>query len=469
MSRKKVLLISPLTPEHTGIQNFGIPSLSIHRIAGYLRYWGHDVDVYDCNISPPFDEIYKEKNFDVIGISLLSETLAPSLKFITKMRKLYPLAKIIAGGIEASLNYQFILDHSPVDAVCLAEGEDVMLQICDEARPLEFIKGLIIKNSADPISNEKLWDYWSQVSFSKLGYREYWKYTKKVRGGKEDHLSEPLVRLVTSSHCIRNCSFCSTRLWHQQACGKKVPVAYLSAEQIDILLTKIKNQLPETKQIYWVNDDFIVSRKYIYELIPILKKHPFKYRIQTSTWMITEDIIKQFADAGTFHITFGVENASEYVRDSLNKHQDEQKIEDIISWCTACDIIPYYLIILFTPKTRMEDLQINYTKLNQWIAKGATISIEPFEYVYRGSIDYENKDYDMEYRLIDGIRQPFIFLPEDSEVRAIMQKFRNQWPEFQKRKAEEEGIEHFYKGTLGLWYIQLLGILLNARRYKTNA
>ncbi|HEC66231.1 MAG TPA: radical SAM protein [bacterium] len=460
MSKKRVLLVGPLSEEHAGIENFGIPPLGVHRIAAYLRDWGHDVDIYDCNISLPFDEIYKEKNFDVIGISLLNEPLGQSLQFIRKLRELYPKAKIIAGGIEASLNYQFILDHSPVDAVCLAEGEEVMHLICNGEFPLGVIEGLVVKNYANPITNDKLWDYWNKVDFSKLGYREYWKYTKKIRGGKENHLSEPLVRLVTSSHCLRNCTYCSTRLWHLQACGSKVPVAYLSAEQIDILLTRIKKQLPETKQIYFVDDNFIVTRRRIYNLVPILKKHSFHYRVQTSTNMLTEDIVKNLAEVGTFHITCGVENASAYVRDSLNKHQDEQKIEDIIRWCVSSKIIPYYLIILFTPKTRIEDLWTNYTKLNQWITKGAMVSIEPLERIYRGAIDYENRTYDMEYRLVDGIRQPFIFLPESSEVRAIMRRFKKEWPEYQKKKAEEKGVEHFYKGQTGKWMIELLGDIL---------
>lgn len=467
MSRKKVLLISPITEEYSGIQNFGAPSIGIHRIAAYLRDWGHEVEIYDSNISPPFSS-YLKLTFDVIGISILADTLISSLKFIKKLRGYWPEAKIIAGGIEASLNYQTILDYSPVDAVCLGEGEDVMLSICDDRSPFHSIPGLVIKNRARPINNDSLWGYWSRYDFSKAEYRRYWKVNRQFETAyaEDSPLREPLVRLVTSSHCRRRCTYCSVRLWHEQACDSDVPVAYLSPPQIDTLLTKIRKQLPETKIIYFTEDDLIVTRKRIHGLLPILKKHPFRYQIQTSTWMLTEEIVKSLAEAGCFHITCGVESASAYVRDSLNKHQDNKKIEAIIDWCRKYKINCYYLIIMFSAKTRMEDLWINYRTLSRWMEKGVIISIEPREWIYKGSLDSEsNADFQYESYGVNGhrLRQPTVLLPDDSEVRGLMQTFMARWPHFKEEMAKAEGQKHFFKGTTGKWMVALLRELLEER------
>lgn len=468
--KKKVLLISPITEEHTGIENFGDPAIGVHRIASYLRVRGHYVRIYDCNIDPPFEETYQDKSFDVIGISILAETLIVSLKFIRKLREGWPEAKIIAGGIEASLNYQAILDNSPCDAVCLAEGEDVMLQICDGRVPFHSIPGLVIKNKAIPITNDSLWGYCSRYDFSKTRQEEYWGFTKKIT--KEDW--QPVVRLVTSSHCLRKCSFCSVRLWHEQACGEITPVAYLSPEQVETLLQRIKEQLPETEKIYFCEDNLLVTRKRAYDLIPILKKFSFQYLIQTATWMLTEDIVKKLAEAGIVHITCGVENASSYVRDSLNKHQDDKRIEDIIDWCNEAGIRCYYLIILFTKKTRIEDLWINYITLTRWMEKGIMISVEPFEHLYRGSLDYDS-DSDSEYEIAQlnghSLKRPTILLPDDPEVRNLLYNFRERWPYFKEGITEAEGQKHFFKGATGKWMIELLGKILNQRHknIKMNA
>ncbi len=462
--KPNVLLISPITKVHSGVHSFGIPALGIHRIASYLRYYGYTVDVYDCNLTrKPFVEIYKDRHFGIIGISILNITLIDSLTFIKKLRILYPEVMIIAGGIEATLNYQTIIDNSPVDAVCLGEGEEPMLEIC-RGNPLGLIDGLVVKNYAKPITNESLWQYWDKIDFRNMGYQEYWEFNRKLYDKDEGNwLTWPLVRLVSSSHCRRSCSFCSVRLWHEQSCGQNAPVAYLSPSQIAMLLTQVREQLPETKIIYFVDDDLLVTRKRAYELVPILAEFPFNYLIQTHTSKLTEDIVKKFSEVGVMQITCGVENCSEHVRKSLNKPQDEQKIEDIILWCDKYGIRCYYLIILFTGQTRMEDLWINHRTLTRWITQGAIVSIEPFEMLYRGSLDYDS-DYDREFSVdqVNGrnLRQPTIILPKDPQVRRLMMEFRERWPEFKEWKAEEEGERHFYKGATGKWMVALLGELL---------
>jgi len=378
------------------------------------------------------------------------------------MRGLFPDAKIIAGGIEASLNYQTILDNSPVDAVALAEGEDAMLEVC-KGTPLGLIKGLVVKNYAEPITNERLWKYWDRFDFTKTGQEEYWKFTRSVHEGDWP----PVVRLVTSSHCNRRCTFCSTRLWHQQACGEKVPVAYLSPTQVGTLLKRIKQQLPKTKRIYFCEDQLLVTKQRAFDLIPVFKKFDFEYLIQTGTWMLTEEIVRELALARVVHITCGVENASAYVRKSMNKPQNEKRIEDIIGWCHKYGVRCYYLIILFPAKTRLEDLRINYETLTRWMEQGVTISVEPYEMLYRGSLDYDSP-YDFEYKTfsLDGfnLREPTIVLPEDLEARKVMFEFRKRWPEYREQKAKEESQNHFFKGATGKWMVSLLGELLNDRK-----
>jgi len=461
MKKKNVLLIPPLTEQHTGIRNFGIPSLGVHRIACYLRSYGYNVDIYDCNLDGSFDEWSKDKNFDIIGISILADTLFPSLIIIRILKVKYPFSLIVAGGIETTLNYQEIIEKSPVDAVVLGEGEEPMLKIC-EGIPLENIQGLVVKKPASPITNEKLWEYWDKVDFRQMPYRKYWEYNRGLHE-EESGETEPLVRLVTSSHCIKNCSFCSVKSWHQAACNKNVSPAFLSANQIGILLERIKEQLPETKRIYFVEDDVLVTRKRGYELLPIFKKYPFKYLLQTSTPKITEDLVYKFAEANVVHITFGVESASEYLRNQFRKPQSSEKIEKIIKWCKNANIHCYYLVILFPPATRIADLIISYETLSRWIKEGVTISIEPVVMPYRGAPIWENENHDTVYEIKNGFKQPLYLLPDDPETNMFTRIFLERWPKFKEKKMREDNQKHIFKGAIGSWYVELLGKMLKQR------
>ena len=58
------------------------------------------------------DDILSVKDWDIIGFSILEETLISDIKNMQIAEKTNPNALMIAGGIEAQFNYQTILDKS---------------------------------------------------------------------------------------------------------------------------------------------------------------------------------------------------------------------------------------------------------------------------------------------------------------------------------------------------------------------
>lgn len=463
----KILLIAPLSAEYSGVRNYGVPSIGVHRLASFLGAHGQQVSVYDSNIDKESD--YLPRKYNIIGISILNDTLALSLEMFIKLRQLHPDSLLVAGGAEAILNYQEIFDNTDVDVVVLGEGELPMLALCDGVNP-EKIAGIIYRNRAKEVTNDLLWDYYKDIDFIKMGWREYWRRNELV-GDSAANAKEQFVRLVTASHCNRGCSFCSVTRMHEFACGRRVPPAYLSGAQIEVLLNRIIEQLPETTGVYFVEDSILPTMKRLDDFCNTLKKFKgrLKFLVQTETDKTTREVVEKLADAGVIHISFGVENCSPRIRKLMHKPQNEERIENIISWCNEFGIRCYYLIILFSPESTLEDLDINYQTLTRWQNEGkVTVSVEPFMMPYRGAEIY-NGDYDFGYKttaLSNGkiLKHPYIIYPKDPQVRLLMEEFKVKTPLYLERAKQETGHQHISKDYTGKVYVKLLGDVLS--KYK---
>ncbi len=465
---KKVLLITPLSEQYSGIRNFGVPSIGVHRLASYINAHGHCAEVYDSNIHGDINPFLNKENWDIIGISILNDTLILSLEMILRLEKQCPNSLILVGNAEPIVNYSDIFDNTNCNIVVLGEGELPLIDICND-KPLHEIPGLIIRKRGLPINNDLLWEYYKDMNFKAMGWDKYDELNKKFFEN-DPEIKPSVVRLVTSSHCNTGCSFCSLTGLHEFSCGQKVAPAFLSGEQIDILLTRIKEQLPICKNVYFVEDSVIVNRQRVPDFCSALKKHPeFKYLVQTETRKITKDILRQFAEVGVIHVTYGIESGSPKIRGFMGKIQSSEKIQQIIDWHKEYNIRCYYLIILFDPNSTIEDLIVNCHEIGSWINKGATVSIEPCMYAYRQSKVY-SQDFEFGYKfhtLSNGktLKHASVIYPKDPLVREIMEDFRKRIPTYFEKFEKESGHAHKSKDHTGFIHYCILKDILIERGY----
>ena len=456
----KVLLIAPTGEEDGGVEAFGGPHHGLHRIAGYLRQFGHDVVVWDQWYSVlALEEILSTKAWNLIGFSPISHTLPQDIMAMQVAHRICPQARLVAGGMEAALNFQEIFDHTDIDAVILAEGEEPMRALADMADPgglcdfrvawhdkrREFhsIPGIIWRERARPVTANDLWEYYECMDFSSMNYPLYWDRIRELTG---DSQYEPDIRLVTETHCNRNCIFCSQTNFHRRAIGRTVAPVMLSAEQIYRIVCRAKVALPQLKRVYFDGDDFFLDRERALSFFrDYAQQEPlagFKYLAEASIPTINEELVFAGAMSGLKLLNTGLENCSQRVLKTLGKPQDIEKTVEIISWCRSYGVEPYLLILLFPPESTLEDLRLNADKLTEFMESGATLSIIPNLRPYRGTRLYE-MDCDFEWRTVPlagggALKQAHIAWCRDPAARAVQEGFWAVWPErFRRIKAEE--------------------------------
>ena len=272
---------------------------------------------------------------------------------------------------------------------------------------------------------------------------------------------------------------CSTARIPDFATGKFERSVFLPIEAVKNIALRIKREVPGVLGIYDDSDETFLGTKRGLEYAAALQEikaemdagtpHGFEWLVQTRSNEMTRELVVELAKAGVKHLTFGVENASEYVRNSIRKKQDNQQLLDLIGWCVESKVVCYYLLILFPPETRIEDLRVNVDTIREWVRLGATVSAEPYLMPYRGTPILEDPRYQYEHVTYDvpfsgtvkkRLKWPTLILPRDPDVRALMLYFRDTLDAAIKDAKEKAGHKHVYKGFTGIVCVEHLAYCL---------
>jgi len=238
-NRFKVLLIYP----NCMLMNL-IPS-SIASLSAYLKSYNIDVELFDTTFYRTEDESFDQKKMqllqvkpftmdvkikteeqmyknlysmvnvykpDLIGISLVEDTIPLGLKLLDKI-KAYD-CPVIAGGVGATFNSLELIWDENIDAVCIGEGEEVLLEVCRKVKRDgslykdwigRNIKGLTYKRD-DVILNGVVRE---PIDINKLPYLDF-----DIFG--EDRLKRPMhgtirkmIHVEVDRGCPYKCSYCA--------------------------------------------------------------------------------------------------------------------------------------------------------------------------------------------------------------------------------------------------------------------
>lgn len=463
--KKNVLLIAPTGAEDPGIEAYAAPHHGLHRIAGYLRNQGHQVDVWDKWYTDlPLEKILQFRGWDLIGFSTINHTLSQDIETMRTVRRICPETILVAGGMESAMNFQELFDHTDIDGVVLGEGEYVLAELLED--PGRIPAGMLWRRRARPYTSEDLWACYQNIDFSAMDYPRYWDRIRRLTGNQG---YEEDIRLVTETHCNRNCIFCSQTNFARRATGKVQLPAMLTAEQIFTLLCRAKVQLPDLKRVYFDGDDFCLDRGRAIEYFSVYAQRDplagFKYLLEASLPHLDEELIHIMAGGGLSLLNMGLENCSPKILRSLGKAQSVKHCFDIVEWCRRDGVEPYVLILLFPPESTPEDLRLNVKVLTNLMEEGATLSIIPQMRPYRGTPLHE-MDYDFGWEVVGlagggNLKRPWLVWCKDPDARAIQEKFLRLWT---KRLAEikAQGRDAFRRRTAPEMVQLLKDLLLNA-------
>jgi hopanoid C-3 methylase len=307
----RVLLVRPKPDKETiGLQNVMIcEPLELEYIGAYIEPLGHKVVIIDMILEKKsLSYFIKKYNPDVVGITSYIAHINVVKKYAKEIKQANALCKVVIGGVHAEVVPEDFKDEN-IDYIVYANGLKTFADILKalEAKEKHFdIEGVWSENKPKCLK-ETTFNYPHPNRSLAERYRKKYYYM----------FHNPCVLIKTSYGCPYQCKFCFCR---QITEGK-----YFTRDLHDII-EEIKS-IPE-REIYIVDDDFLVDRNRILEFCRLLKQNNLdkKFLIygRADFVAMNEDIIKEFSSAGLRAVIVGLESSSE---EELKKYNKKSSVE----------------------------------------------------------------------------------------------------------------------------------------------
>jgi radical SAM superfamily enzyme YgiQ (UPF0313 family) len=471
--KKKILFVSPFSGKFAALSQFHAPPLGVMRVASYLNKKGHYSEYFDPNLhacnnkGPSLEEVIRNTDWDIIGFSLLDETLLEDIKNIYLARSLKPTALLVAGGVEAQFNYQQILDKTPCKIVILGEGEVPMLMLAN-GEEYNKIPGIIVKNPAKALSQELFNEATDAIPWEKINYEDYWAVYKDMYGDqwtKELEDSVNTVRVFSRNRCPIGCKYCSSTFQLTLATEGKVPVVSQTEESLIHVIKRIKDAHKNVKMIYLTDDDFIINKRSVIKFCKLVVEHKLndlKYMAFSRITDLNEEVISWLKKANFVKLNIGVESFSERVLIEVGKRCPISEIDPVLKLLKKYQIRPFMNIILTTPETKMEDVEVTVDRTIEYIKDpfymaGIIIGIQPL----KGTLYYEEytnfKSYitDIEGTQFKIRRDDYIWAT-DPKVKKLQELYLDRQADYIKEYIAQNNIKHPNQAVLAPAHLYLV-------------
>jgi radical SAM superfamily enzyme YgiQ (UPF0313 family) len=439
---KNILLIGPTSDREMVEVKWLAPPLGVIRLAGYLNNQGHYTEWLDLNLAHAqgkercLEEKLQEKNWDLVGFSVLEDSLVNDIGNMYTANRLQPRATLVAGGMQAQFDYQTILDKSPCKIVILGEGEEPLLKIANGVQ-LQDISGIVYRNDAKPLTKADFSATTHGIPWENIPFEAYWDYyLDKYRGKLTESRLDQIhtLRVFTRNRCPRRCTFCSSTNQLPGASGVSSPVIDIMAdEDFTELLTRIKAAHPRLRTVYFTDDDFCLNPHKVIDFCQqsTRKELGLKYIGFARVNELQTEMLEWMSKAGFRTLNIGVESFSQKVLDELDKGYSCGLTELNLRSAKKYGINPFISVILISPQSTLEDVELTVQKTSALIEErlvDASIALACIP--FKGSKIYETTfDYLTTIVPIPGtshlVKRERMILADDPYVREVQLRFYN--------------------------------------------
>lgn len=286
--------------EEKPIETYTMP-IGIGYIASVLEKAGYEVkavDAYQMSWDN-FGKILKDYAPDIVGISCLTDQRASIYRLMSMVKSLNKEIRIVLGGTHATLMHEQLLNHFPVDAVVLGEGENPFLHLVrawEAGEDIENVKGIAFQRDGNVVKtkNQELIKDLDTIPFPAYHFFDLdmyagWELHTKVASvlGYQHYASYKSAAIITSRGCPWNCSFCSVSAMSGQKWRDRTAINVV--DEIEMLVNKYN-----CKIIDFVDDIFSVDQKRVIAISEeiLRRKLDILWGFETGVRYVSEETLR---------------------------------------------------------------------------------------------------------------------------------------------------------------------------------
>ncbi len=319
----KILFVNFNIGSTPGINN-GLAILS-----SVLKQGGHEVElIFLCErIGYDFDLSHLRKDIlvaqpDIIGLSLMETQLKYAKAFCQDLKSYYK-GFVICGGPYPSMDPEGCLSLDGVNAVCVGEGEDAMIEIAEA-----------LKSGKDYKNIRNLWFKLSNGSVVKNKLRPFKDLNELPAEDKELFDLEKILpiknyqlEVMVGRGCPYQCTYCINQSYikqYQKLCEKAVTVKdYIRIKDAGMAVREIKETVtkhPKIKKIAFIDDNFLSYNDFLNAFCRAYRTEvglPFMCNVNPLSYNVSK--ARLLKESGCDDVRFGLESGSERVKKEILK------------------------------------------------------------------------------------------------------------------------------------------------------
>ncbi len=342
----RVLFINPETERYA--RQIALP-LGLLSIATYLQVHGHTVKILDRvikagNIKKEIEEFAP----DFVGVSVISMKSFYDAEKVTKAAKTFG-AKVVWGGVFASIDPDFIFSNIDIDFISIGEGEETWLELVTTAEQggcLKEIPGLCWSENGETQYSEGR-PFMDLTTLPELDFTlvDVPKYLTSQYGYK--HTCHEYM----AKGCVGNCSFCFNKKFHN--CKYRM-------RDVDTFLREVKYLMEHygVDCIYFSDELWCRNREEMKYQCDAFRESGlgFKWGVQTRIGIFDKEDLQYMKDSGCLWVDFGIETGSREMMKKINKGIPYDGIEQTIKDCNDVGIVTLPSFIVGLPDETRENL-----------------------------------------------------------------------------------------------------------------
>jgi len=283
------------------------PPLGLGYLAAALRERGIGAQIIDDLVEKlSFEKLMERlKNSEIVGITSTTATFNSALRY-AKLIKEKLDAFVVMGGVHVTFRPFDALNHDFVDAVCVGEGEETIVEVAERVeagKSLEGVEGVIYKERGKVVDNgprgfiEDL-DSLPFPAFDLIPLEKYTFFNEKLEQ----------FPMITSRGCPFACRYCSSSFFF----GRRFRTR--SAENVVDEMEWLVEDF-DAKHVVFEDDTFTLDRRRVFEICEEIKRRGVDVEWSCSSRVdtINEEMLRKMKEAGCSLIYYGVESANKEI------------------------------------------------------------------------------------------------------------------------------------------------------------
>ena len=340
-------------------------------MAACLIQAGHECEVFVLPFENNVQQSLSTYSPDIIGAYCVTGNIYWAIDLTAEYKRDNPNTLFIVGGPHPTYHPD-IINNEVVDAVCVGEGEEVIVEVADKYDGQSLLSLSGIRNLHLQIDNEiqmnplrHLEEYLDSLPLANRIIYDKYPYFRNIE----------TLSMIATRGCPFNCTYCYSHASKKLYKGLGNFVRMRSPIKVGEEIDSLKKNYKHLKYIYFVDSTLNLNNKWFLELMDYYAEHiriPFFCHLRYD--VTTDEQIQALKNAKCRNVAVGIEGGSFRLRkEMLNRNISDELIIDISRKLKEAGIIICTANIFGLPTETLEESRM-LIKINQVVKPDAIAS-----------------------------------------------------------------------------------------------